>query len=123
MKKQGKIAKIEVVLLAMTAVFLCILLGLHLTDLRAVEAVETEHQPSREEVLPDIVPLDINTATTEELAELPGIGEELARRIMDYRREEGPFETKEDIMKVSGIGEGKFAALEKRITVNGEETP
>jgi len=122
-KKQGKIAKIEGILLAMTAVFLCILLGLHLKDLRTAEAVETERRPSQEEILPDIVPLDINTATPEELAELPGIGEELARRIMDYRREEGPFETKEDIMKVSGIGEGKYAALEKRITVNGEETP
>ena len=123
MKKQGKIAKIEVILLAMTAVFLCILLGLHLADLRTAEAVKTDRQPSREEVLPDIVPLDINAAKTEELTELPGIGEELAQRIVDYRRANGPFETKEDIMKVSGIGEGKYAALEKRITVNGEETP
>lgn len=57
----------------------------------------------------------------EELAQLPGIGEELARRIVEYRAENGPFEAVEEIMEVSGIGEGKFTALEDRITVDGKE--
>ena len=60
------------------------------------------------------------TAAAEELTALPGIGEELARRIVEYREEHGPFETKEEIMQVSGIGEGKFADMKERITV--EET-
>ena len=55
------------------------------------------------------------------LAELPGIGEELARRIVEYRAEHGAFQNVEGIMEVSGIGEGKFAALEGRITVDRED--
>ena len=59
-------------------------------------------------------------ATENELTELPGIGEELARRVLEYRNVNGPFQDVQDIMNVSGIGEGKFAALEGYITVDGE---
>lgn len=121
--EKGKIAKIEWLLLGMTALFLCALLALFFRDRAALPgvSVETEVQVSQEEILPDLSPLDLNAATAAELAELPGIGGELARRIVEYRAEHGPFETIEDIMQVSGIGEGKFAALEGRITVDGEE--
>ena len=46
---------------------------------------------------------------------------ELARRIVEHREANGLFETIEELMEVSGIGEGKFADLEGRITVNGED--
>ena len=72
--------------------------------------------------MPDMAPLDLNTATAEELTALPGIGEELARRIVKYRTENGPFEKIEEIMEVSGIGEAKLAGLEGRVTVNEEGT-
>ena len=62
-----------------------------------------------------------NTATAEELATLPGIGPELAGRIVAYREEQGGFGSIEEIMEVSGIGEGKFAALKGRITVEDTE--
>ena len=71
----------------------------------------------QEEILPDLSPLDLNTATAEELATLPGIGAELAGRIVACREERGGFGSVEEIMEVPGIGEGKFAALEGRITV------
>lgn len=124
--EKGKIAKVEWLLLGMTALFLCFLLALFHRDRAAPAGVEaeTELPASQEEVLPDLpdlTPLDLNTATAEELAGLPGIGEELARRIVEYRAEHGAFQSIEDIMEVSGIGEGKFAALEGRITVDGEE--
>lgn len=121
--EKGKIAKIEWLLLGMTALFLCLLLTLFFRDRAALAAagVETEVEAPREEVLPDLTPLDLNTATEEELAELPGIGPELARRVVEYRAEKGPFQKIEDMMEVSGIGEGKFAALEGRVSVNGEE--
>lgn len=124
--EKGKIAKVEWLLLGVTALFLCFLLVLFHRDRAALAAVEvkTELPASQEEVLPDLpdlTPLDLNTATAEELAGLPGIGEELARRIVEYRTEHGAFQNTEDIMEVSGIGEGKFAALEDRITVDGEE--
>ncbi len=121
--EKGKIAKIEWLLLGMTALFLCLLLILFHRDQAALagSAVETAVQVPQEEILPDLSPLNLNTATEEELAELPGIGEELARRIVEYRTEHGAFQTVEEVMEVSGIGEGKFAALEGRITVDGEE--
>lgn len=49
--------------------------------------------------------LDLNTSTAEELTELPGIGDVLAARIVDYRNRYGPFSTLEDLLDVPGIGE------------------
>ena len=60
--------------------------------------------------------LNINTADLAALCSLPGIGESLAGRVIAYRDEHGPFQRPEDIMKVSGIGQGKFAAIEGLIT-------
>ena len=118
----GKITKTEWVLLGLTGVFLCVLLGLFFHDRAELQTagVETEAEVPWEEIQPELTPLDLNTASAENLAELPGIGEELARRIVEYRRENGPFKTLEDIMLVPGIGEGKFGALEGWIAVNGE---
>ena len=67
----GKITKTEWLLLGMTGLFLCVLLGLFLHDRRADVPVETEVQAAQEEILPDLSPLDLNTATAEELAALP----------------------------------------------------
>jgi comEA protein len=55
--------------------------------------------------------VDLNTAGEEELCALPGIGPVLARRILDYRAESGGFYSPEDLMKVKGIGEKKFAKV------------
>ena len=103
---------------------MCGLLALFFHDRAQLReaGIATEISVPQEEILPDLSPLDLNTATVEELAQLPGIGEELARRIMEYREVSGPFETTEQLMEVSGIGEGKFAALEGRITVEKEGT-
>ena len=60
---------------------------------------------------------NINLATKIELLNLPGIGETYAERIIQYREENGPFETVEDIMEVKGIGESKFNDLKDKITV------
>ncbi len=117
----GKITKTEWLLLGLTGLFLCVLLGLFIHDRRVEVPVETERQVPQEEILPDLSPLDLNTATEEELAELPGIGPELADRIVACREERGGFETIEEIMEVPGIGEGKFAALEGRVTVEDTE--
>ena len=80
--------------------------------------IETEVEVPREEIAPDFPPVDLNTATAEELDTLPGIGESLARRIIAYREANGPFGSIEEIMEVSGIGEAKFAELEDRVTVD-----
>ncbi|MCQ3936535.1 MAG: hypothetical protein DPW18_05740 [Chloroflexi bacterium] len=61
--------------------------------------------------------ININTALLEELDSLPGIGPTIAQRIIDYREENGPFETIEDIMNVSGIGPSTFDQIKDLITV------
>jgi len=61
--------------------------------------------------------ININTASREELETLPGIGEVLAQRIIDYRRTNGYFKSIEEIKEVSGIGEKKFEAIKDLITV------
>ena len=66
--------------------------------------------------------VNINTATLDELVELPQVGPAIAQRIIDYRDANGPFERSEDLMNVRGVGEKVFAQLENLITVAGKES-
>jgi competence protein ComEA len=61
--------------------------------------------------------VNINNANTYELQTLPGIGEELASRIVEYRQSHTGFGRIEDIMLVDGIAEGKFEEIRDLITV------
>lgn len=60
--------------------------------------------------------VNINTATEDELKTLPGIGDVTAKAIIDYRNST-PFETIEDIKKVTGIGDSKFNRIKDYICV------
>jgi competence protein ComEA len=62
--------------------------------------------------------IDINRAEPWLLDALPGIGEVTAQAIVDYRNENGSFRTIEDLLKVSGIGEGTFEKIKDFITVS-----
>ena len=62
-------------------------------------------------------PININTATAEELDALPGVGPAIAGRIVDYREAYGPFATIEEIMEVKGIGPATFEEIRDLITV------
>lgn len=68
------------------------------------------------ELLPGTM-ININTASAEDLQQLPGIGPSLAGAITDWREANGPFSAIEDIMLVKGIAEGKFEAIRDNITV------
>ena len=59
--------------------------------------------------------ININTATLEELSTLEGIGESKAKAIIEYRLQNGPFESIEDIQKVSGIGEKAYEKIKDSI--------
>ncbi len=61
--------------------------------------------------------VNINTADATELQLLPGVGEATAAAIIEDREANGPFSSPEDIMRVSGIGEKKFAKMEAMICV------
>ena len=61
--------------------------------------------------------ININTASENILDTLPGIGPVLARRIVEYREEHGPFENTTDLTLVEGIGAEKLIAILDLITV------
>ena len=61
--------------------------------------------------------VNINTAGLEELMTLKGVGESRARAIIEYREQQGSFETPEDIMNISGIKEGVFSKIKDQIAV------
>ncbi|MFQ5586037.1 MAG: ComEA family DNA-binding protein [Thermodesulfobacteriota bacterium] len=61
--------------------------------------------------------LDINSATVEELQAISGIGESLAERIVEYRNENGPFLSIDDVRKVKGVGEHNFHTIRAKIVV------
>ena len=65
--------------------------------------------------------LDLNTATAAELQELPGIGEVIAQRIIDYRDLCGRFLDPEQLMEVDGIGEAKYEKIRDLVTVRNTE--
>jgi competence protein ComEA len=61
--------------------------------------------------------ININSATLDDLQKLPRIGPKVAQRILDFRKQNGPFKRVEDLMKVKGIGEKTFTQLKEQITV------
>ncbi|NDC19818.1 MAG: helix-hairpin-helix domain-containing protein, partial [Microbacteriaceae bacterium] len=61
-------------------------------------------------------PININRASAKEFDSLVGIGPVIARRIVEYRRVNGPFMAIEDLEKVSGIGSAKFEELKSKIS-------
>ena len=62
--------------------------------------------------------IDLNMATKKELESLPGVGEVIAQRILDYRNQNGMFETLEELKNVQGIGDKVFEELEPYITIS-----
>lgn len=61
--------------------------------------------------------ININSADVEELTDLPGIGPTYAKRIVEYRKEFGPFKKIEDLLNVRGIGDRTFDKIRDRITI------
>lgn len=61
--------------------------------------------------------VDINTATAEDLQKVPGIGETLARRIIEFREQHGRFEKVDDLLNVRGIGVASLEKLRRYVVV------
>lgn len=80
--------------------------------------ITTEHTQAQTE---PIRPVNINTASKEELVEVEGIGPTLPERIIAYREENGPFQTIEELDNVKGIGPSLIENI--RYLVCTEDTP
>jgi competence protein ComEA len=63
------------------------------------------------------IPIDLNQASSHDLILVPGIGEKTAAQIVSFRRTNGGFKNLEDLMKIRGIKERKFAQLKKYFSV------
>ena len=61
--------------------------------------------------------VNINTADEKALDTLPGVGPAMAKRIIEFRETEGAFQSIEDIKKVRGIGDAKFAKMKDKICI------
>jgi comEA protein len=69
--------------------------------------------PSREPA--HFKPININTASRQELEKIPGVGPTIANRILDYRLRFGPFKTWESLKNIKGIGDKKLEAIKDYI--------
>ncbi|MET7281619.1 ComEA family DNA-binding protein [Kribbella sp. NPDC005582] len=66
---------------------------------------------------PPTTPLNLNTATAPQLDALPGVGPVLAQRIIDYRTQNGPFTTVDQLQEVPGVGPKKFDSLKPHVRI------
>ena len=119
-----KISGLEKTILAVTAAFLLFTVGYFLGGRGSDAPYTVDVQTLRTEAVGDEVPasvvpglININTATAEQLQALPGIGPTRAAAIVADRQANGPFRIAEDLMRVSGIGEGTLSEILEYITV------
>jgi competence ComEA-like helix-hairpin-helix protein len=75
----------------------------------SVAAIAQKKPPSK--------PIDINTASIEQLQQLPGIGPVTAKSIFDFRKKSGPFRRVEDLLAIRGISEKRFIAIRPYVIV------
>lgn len=64
--------------------------------------------------------ININTASAQQLTALPGVGEKLAARIVEYRQKQGGFKNVAELMNVQGLGEKNLAKIQAYLTTSGD---
>lgn len=74
-------------------------------------------QKELDSLLKETKSVNVNRASLEELMKLNGVGPVLAHRIIEYRRQNGPFQNKDELKKVKGIGPKKFDAIKDYVIV------
>jgi competence protein ComEA len=67
--------------------------------------------------------VNVNTAGVQELTTLPGIGPALAGRIVEHRKQNGPFRRTEDLLAVRGVGPKLLAKIKDRLTFDAPAAP
>lgn len=109
--------KAQIALVSLTAAFICILLGFFIG--RSTLQNAPDGPDSQGVVTQGSGKIDINSATVSELQMLPGIGPVLAQGIVEYRQNNGPFASVDELIRVSGIGEIRLKEITDYITVGG----
>ena len=77
-----------------------------------------EQQMEGQQAMPS-TPIDVNTATAEELAMIPGLDQTLAQNIIDYREANGPFSSVDDLSQVTGMDQQTLDSIRGWVTVEG----
>jgi competence protein ComEA len=72
---------------------------------------------------PPLAPININTATSEQLQEVPGIGPATAEKILQMRKSYGAFKSVDDLLSIKGIGKKRLDKMRKYLTVGKAVAP
>lgn len=102
------------IILTVTAIVLAGLIGYFIgrSNIDGEVHLFADHRPQT------IGTININTATIDELMQLPGIGELTAQNIVDYRTRKGYFNTVDELCNISGISTRKLDEIRKYIRVD-----
>lgn len=112
-----KLGKIEAAALALAFAAIFFAAGYFTGRAAAGDIQVTVEQPEPRQAQDTEGRVNINTASAAQLMALPGIGETLAGRVVDYRTRHGDFRVIEELMNVPGVGESLFDKLEDLICV------
>ena len=78
------------------------------------EMMDSETMDSKEMMMEKV---NINTADMDQLMTIPGVGEETAKKIIDYRNSNGEFKTLDQLKSIPGIGEKKYEKMKDMLTM------
>ena len=99
-----------------------ILTGFTLTLVTFLVASVCCAQAAAKKLPPPSKPIDLNTATSEQLQRLPGVGPVTAQRILDYRKKSGPFQSVDDLLAVKGISTKRLDKIRQYVMVKAPPT-
>lgn len=79
--------------------------------------------PAARKAAPAGAPVNVNTAGVQELTSLPGVGPALAGRIVEHRKQSGPFRRAEDLLAVKGVGPKLLAKIKDQLAFDAPAAP